>query len=96
MEKVPVEYVILCFQISQGFVDFIHEVAVFDSYEAAKKHWDENPKKYSAEGHAWSGLTEYHIAGLKDGKYLDPLTEKHLMSSAAFGSDPEVKKIARK
>lgn len=52
MEKVPVEYVILCFQISQGFVDFIHEVAVFDSYEVVKKHWDENPKKYSAEGHA--------------------------------------------
>lgn len=51
------EYVILCYQITQGSADNISEVAVFDSLDKAKAYWKVNAATLQDSGHAWSGLS---------------------------------------
>jgi hypothetical protein len=89
------EYVILCYQITQGSADNISEVAVFDSLDKAKAYWKANAATLQDSGHAWSGLTEYHLTLLLNGEYLDAETEGPLQTSASFGGEPPIRKIAR-
>jgi len=89
------EYVILCYQITQGSADNISEVAVFYSLEKAKAYWEKNAASLQDSGHAWSGLREYHLTLLQNGEYLNAETEGPLLTSAAFGGEPPVRKIPR-
>ena len=58
-------FVIVCFSVSQGAIDYMKQHEQFDTLEEAQTY---KKAHYQDKGYFWTGLEEYKIVEVENGK----------------------------